>query len=110
VSRGALDLRILLDIVPNHMSASQYNPWWMSSETWTLQRFAEFFDIGNPRRRRLRCIYAARETLWRAMEAGELSIEIVQGSPRLRHYENTWPLGPASWGELALAAGEALLQ
>jgi len=22
------DLKILLDIVPNHMSASQHNPWW----------------------------------------------------------------------------------
>jgi (1->4)-alpha-D-glucan 1-alpha-D-glucosylmutase len=39
-----------------------------------------------------------------ALEAGELTIEIAQGRPRVRHYENTWPLGPASWGTLLSAA------
>ena len=33
-----------------------------------------------------------------ALEAGELRLEVAQGRPRVRHYENTWPLGPASWG------------
>jgi (1->4)-alpha-D-glucan 1-alpha-D-glucosylmutase len=41
-----------------------------------------------------------------ALEAGELSIEIVQGKPRVKHYENTWPLGPASWGQLLSADGD----
>jgi (1->4)-alpha-D-glucan 1-alpha-D-glucosylmutase len=40
------------------------------------------------------------------MEAGELSIEMVQGRPRVKHYDNSWPLGPASWGELLSAGGE----
>ncbi|HEX9404107.1 MAG TPA: malto-oligosyltrehalose synthase, partial [Steroidobacteraceae bacterium] len=31
-------------------------------------------------------------------------IEIAHGRPRVRHYENTWPLGPASWGKLLSAA------
>src|SRR5882757_2090798 len=104
----ALDLRILLDIVPNHMSASQYNPWWDDVlKLGPYSRFAEFFDIGNPRRRPF-CVHLCplAKPYGAAMEAGELSIEIVQGSPRVRHYENTWPLGPASWGELLSAAGE----
>src|SRR6267154_746295 len=37
-------------------------------------------------------------------EAGELTIEIAHGRPRVRHYENTWPLGPASWGRLLSVA------
>ncbi len=35
-----------------------------------------------------------------ALEAGELSIEVIGGAPRVKHYENSWPLAPASWGEL----------
>ena len=104
----ALDLRILLDIVPNHMSASQYNPWWDDVlKLGPYSRFAEFFDIRNPRRRPF-CVHlcSLAKPYGAAMEAGELSIEIVEGSPRVRHYENTWPLGPASWGELLSAGGE----
>src|SRR5258707_772099 len=40
-----------------------------------------------------------------ALEAGELKIEVSGNELRVRHYENTWPLGPASWGEL-LASDE----
>lgn len=43
---GARDMRVLLDIVPNHMAASPANPWW-----WDVLRlgraspYAGFFDI-----------------------------------------------------------------
>jgi (1->4)-alpha-D-glucan 1-alpha-D-glucosylmutase len=42
-----------------------------------------------------------------ALEAGELAIELTQGHPRVRHHENSWPLGPASWGRL-LSANDVL--
>jgi (1->4)-alpha-D-glucan 1-alpha-D-glucosylmutase len=103
----ALGLRILLDIVPNHMSASQHNPWWDHVlQHGPFSKFAEFFDFRNPQGHRF-CVHLCplAKPYGAAMEAGELSIEMVQGRPRVKHYENSWPLGPASWGEL-LSAGD----
>src|SRR5271169_884579 len=41
-----LGLGILLDIVPNHMSASRYNPWWDDVlRQGPFSPFADFFDI-----------------------------------------------------------------
>jgi (1->4)-alpha-D-glucan 1-alpha-D-glucosylmutase len=104
----ALKLRILLDIVPNHMSASQHNPWWDHVlQHGPFSKFAEFFDFRNPQGHRF-CVHlcSLAKPYGAAMEAGELSIEMVRGRPRVKHYDNTWPLGPASWGELLSAGGE----
>lgn len=102
-----LDLGILLDIVPNHMATSQHNPWWDDVlQHGSFSRFADFFDIRIPSGQPF-CVHLC--TLARpygeALEAGELRIEIINGEPRVRHYEATWPLGPASWREL-LAGGD----
>ena len=105
--RGARshDLKILLDIVPNHMSASQHNPWWDDVLAHgPFSEFAAFFDIQIPAHQPFRvhlCMLA--RAYGDALEAGELGIEIAGGHPRLRHYGNTWPLGPASWGEILSA-------
>jgi (1->4)-alpha-D-glucan 1-alpha-D-glucosylmutase len=104
----ALKLRILLDIVPNHMSASRHNPWWDHVlQHGPFSKFAEFFDFRNSQGHRF-CVHlcSLAKPYGAAMEAGELSIEMVQGRPRVKHYENSWPLGPASWGELLSAGGE----
>jgi (1->4)-alpha-D-glucan 1-alpha-D-glucosylmutase len=98
-------LRILLDIVPNHMSASQYNPWWDDALAHgPFSRFAEYFDIRKPPRETLRVhLCSLARPYGAAIDAGELTLELVQGTPRVRHYENSWPLGPASWGKLLSA-------
>jgi (1->4)-alpha-D-glucan 1-alpha-D-glucosylmutase len=106
-ARG-LKLRILLDIVPNHMSASQHNPWWDDVlQHGPFSEFAEFFDIRNPQGRPF-CVHicSLAKPYGAALRGGELRIEIAHGKPRVKHYENTWPLGPASWGQLLPAAGE----
>src|SRR5271156_5189274 len=42
-------LRILLDIVPNHMSASEHNPWWDDVLAHgPFSSCAGFFDIRTP--------------------------------------------------------------
>jgi (1->4)-alpha-D-glucan 1-alpha-D-glucosylmutase len=104
----ALGLWILLDIVPNHMSASQHNPWWDHVlQHGPFSNFAEFFDIRNPQSQPF-CVHlcSLAKPYGAALDAGELSIEIVQGKPRVKHHENTWPLGPASWGQLLPAGNE----
>ena len=101
-------LRILLDIVPNHMSASEHNPWWDHVLAHgPFSEFAGYFDFRTRPRRPFRVhLCSLARPYGEALEAGELSLEIAQGRPRVRHYDNTWPLGPASWG-LMLAAAPA---
>jgi (1->4)-alpha-D-glucan 1-alpha-D-glucosylmutase len=98
-------LRILLDIVPNHMSASQCNPWW--DDVLAHGPFSEFigyFDFRNPPRSAFRVhLCSLARPYGAAIEAGELTIEIKEGRPRVRHYDNSWPLGPASWRKLLSA-------
>jgi (1->4)-alpha-D-glucan 1-alpha-D-glucosylmutase len=102
-----LRLRVLLDVVPNHMSASQYNPWWDDVlKHGPFSPYADFFDIRNPPDQPF-CVHlcSLARPYGAALEAGELNIEVSGSELRVRHYENTWPLGPASWGQL-LASDE----
>jgi (1->4)-alpha-D-glucan 1-alpha-D-glucosylmutase len=97
-----LDLRILLDIVPNHMSASHHNLWWDDVlQQGPFSSFADFFDIRIPQGQPF-CVHLCSlgKPYGAALEAHELRIEVVGGEPRVKHYENSWPLAPASWGEL----------
>jgi (1->4)-alpha-D-glucan 1-alpha-D-glucosylmutase len=103
----SLGLKIILDIVPNHMSASHQNPWWDDVLAHgPYSDFAGFFDIRIPAHQPFRVhICNLARAYGAALEAGELSIEMVDGRPRLKHYDNSWPLNPASWGELLSNGG-----
>jgi (1->4)-alpha-D-glucan 1-alpha-D-glucosylmutase len=102
-----LDLRVLLDIVPNHMSASEHNPWWDDVlAQGPFSEFVDFFDFRNRPRQPFRVqVCSLARPYGAALEAGELKLEIVDQLPRVRHYDNTWPLSAASWGRL-LGSGE----
>jgi len=106
----SLGLGILLDIVPNHMSASQHNPWWDDVLTHgPFSEFAAYFDFrimpGQPFHVHI-CSLA--HPYGAALEAGELQLETVRGRPRVRHYDNSWPLNPASWGALLTTGDTAV--
>jgi (1->4)-alpha-D-glucan 1-alpha-D-glucosylmutase len=104
----SLELGILLDIVPNHMSASEHNPWWDDVlAQGQFSKFAQYFDFRTRPHHPFRVhLCSLARPYGAALEAGELTIEVAKGRPRVRHYENSWPLGPVSWGIL-LAASEA---
>jgi (1->4)-alpha-D-glucan 1-alpha-D-glucosylmutase len=93
-------LGILLDIVPNHMAATDQNPWWddvLAHGPYSAH--CRYFDIRMPVPGRF-CVQicSLAKPYGEALNAAELSIEIRDGGLRLRHYDNTWPLTPASWG------------
>ena len=95
-------LRVLLDIVPNHMSASHHNAWWDDVLTHgPFSQFASFFDFRNPRLQPFRVhICSLSRPYGAALAAGEITIEARHGRPRIKHYDNSWPVGPASWSHL----------
>jgi (1->4)-alpha-D-glucan 1-alpha-D-glucosylmutase len=95
-------LRLLLDIVPNHMSASEYNPWWDDVlNHGPFSQFAQYFDFRSPPGKPFRVqICSLARPYGAAIEAGELKIDLVDGLPRIKHYDNSWPLNAASWGAL----------
>jgi (1->4)-alpha-D-glucan 1-alpha-D-glucosylmutase len=95
-------LRILLDIVPNHMSATRHNPWWDDVLAHgRFSRFFEFFDFRSPRTQPflVQLCFLARP-YGEALDTGELVLQIEKGIPRVTHYAHSWPLAPGSWGKL----------
>jgi (1->4)-alpha-D-glucan 1-alpha-D-glucosylmutase len=95
-------LRVLLDIVPNHMSASEHNPWWDNVLAHgAFSDFAEFFDIRRQAHEPFRVhICTLAHAYEESLAKGELVLEIKNGRPRVTHHENSWPLSPSSWGVL----------
>jgi (1->4)-alpha-D-glucan 1-alpha-D-glucosylmutase len=95
-------LAILLDIVPNHMSASQYNPWWDDVlANGPYSAFAEFFDIWHGPNEPFKVnVCSLAHAYGESLKKGEIELHSHGGRPRIEHYDNSWPLGPASWGVL----------
>ena len=98
----AHSIGILLDIVPNHMAATEQNPWWDDVLAHgPYSEHAQYFDIRQPPGGRF-CVHicSLARPYGEALSAGELKIEYRDGRLRLKHFDNTWPLAPASWGGL----------
>ncbi len=104
-------LGVLLDIVPNHMTTHTANPWWSDvlahgpfsehARTFDLFPFAiaDRWEIA---------ICTLGEPYGRALEQGHLTIDLTSGLPRLRYFDQTWPLSPVSWRPLLGSAAPDL--
>jgi (1->4)-alpha-D-glucan 1-alpha-D-glucosylmutase len=98
----AQHLGILLDFVPNHMSASEYNPWWDDVlARGPYSEFAGYYDIRTAPHEPFKVhICTLAHAYGESLEKGELVIEARAGRPRIVHFDNSWPLSAASWGTL----------
>src|ERR1700761_3365021 len=98
----AQGLKVLLDIVPNHMSASRSNPWWEDVlSNGPYSRYADFFDIRMRENTPYRIeICSLGKPYGQAIDAGELRLVLQDGRPRVAYFDNSWPLSPRSWATM----------
>jgi len=101
-----LGMGLLLDFVPNHMSASPANAWWLDVlEHGPDSRYAGFFDINwrpsQPELHNKVLMPILEDDFERVLESGKLRIEWSEGRFRLRYHDHALPLArdtiPAEW-------------
>ena len=90
---------ILLDIVPNHMSARIDNAWWRDVlEHGRASVYAEFFDIGWDDHPESRVVLPLLGRHYAAvLEAGELTLGRDPTGLVLCYHEHTIPIDPRTW-------------
>jgi (1->4)-alpha-D-glucan 1-alpha-D-glucosylmutase len=96
-------LGILLDIVPNHMAATELNPWWDDVLTHgPYSEHSRYFDIRLAAGSRRFCVHICSlgKPYGETLAAGEFKVALKQGKLRLTYFENSWPVSPVSWGLL----------
>jgi (1->4)-alpha-D-glucan 1-alpha-D-glucosylmutase len=116
---GHYSMGLLLDIVPNHMSASLDNPWWMDVLTHGPgSRYAHFFDIDwQPATSKAAFLQEGKVLLavlgdlyGSVLERQELVLALDDAGLFIRYWQNRFPLDPKSFREpldLALAQARA---
>jgi (1->4)-alpha-D-glucan 1-alpha-D-glucosylmutase len=104
---GQLDARgmgLLLDVVPNHMAASDENDWWMSVlENGPQSRFLHYFDIdwrpvatvGGVEEKVLLPILG--KPYGETLESQEIRLEFDPSGLFLAYYDKRLPLAPKSY-------------
>src|SRR5690349_7956079 len=102
---------LVLDIVPNHMGTGSANPYWDDVLAHgQASRFAHWFDIDwHPPERSLAgrvLIPVLGRSLDAAIAREEITLALTGGALRVRYFDHTFPLDPATIPEsLRRAAG-----
>jgi len=93
-------MRIMSDIVPNHMGVDpQANPWWREVlENGPCSPYAEYFDIDwdpvTPHLRMKVLLPILGDQYGTVLERGELLVEYEDGRLWLRYYDHRLPINP----------------
>ncbi|MCK0195804.1 malto-oligosyltrehalose synthase [Ancylobacter sp. 6x-1] len=105
---AAEGIGLILDIVPNHMAASDHNPYWMEAlEFGPDGPAARLFDIDWGAGKLLLPVLG--DSLADTMEAGQITLEPDWAVGRINaaaYGEKTFPLAPASVAALLATAAE----
>jgi (1->4)-alpha-D-glucan 1-alpha-D-glucosylmutase len=96
----ARGLGILLDIVPNHMAASEANPWWRDIlEHGPASLAAGFFDVewDAPHAGSRIVLPVLGAELDEVLEKGELQLDVVDGGFVIRYFARSFPVDPNTY-------------
>jgi (1->4)-alpha-D-glucan 1-alpha-D-glucosylmutase len=93
---------LILDIVPNHMSASSENSWWMDVlENGPESAYASYFDIDwRPPSRTLDgkvLLPVLGRPFAEALEHQELKLVVLEGKFYLQYFDSLFPLAPETY-------------
>jgi (1->4)-alpha-D-glucan 1-alpha-D-glucosylmutase len=102
----------LLDIVPNHMAVVRENPWWWDVlEHGPSSRYARYFDVDwaaeDERGQNVVLLPVLGDHYGRELEAGKIRLERIDGSLRVRYYDQTFPTAPGTLDVLFGGAADA---
>ena len=108
-------LGILLDVVPNHMAASDENAWWMSVlENGPHSRFLHYFDIDwNPVTTRGQTVNKVLlpilgKPYGDALESHEIELHFDADGFFFRYFDKRLPLAPQSYNRVLRDSVDAL--
>lgn len=110
---------LLLDIVPNHMSASDDNPWWMDVlENGPSSGYADYFDIDwHPSTTKAAFLQDNRVLLpflgdlyGNVLENCELSLRLDDSGFFIQYFDQRFPLDPKSYEPVIVGVAELLAQ
>jgi (1->4)-alpha-D-glucan 1-alpha-D-glucosylmutase len=95
-------LGLILDIVPNHMSASSENSWWMDVlENGPESAYASYFDIDwHPPSRMLEgkvLLPVLGRPFGEALEHQDLKLVLTEGKFFVQYFESLFPLAPSTY-------------
>ncbi len=98
-------MRLILDIVPNHMAASSENRWWMDVlENGSESVFASYFDIDwHPPSRNLEgkvLLPVLGRSFGETLDRGELRLFFQNGKFFVQYFDSIFPLMPRSYRRL----------
>ncbi len=104
----AAGMKILLDIVPNHMSiAGTSNAWWMDVlENGPASYYAHFFDVDWSAGDDRVTLPVLGERYGRALAAGHLAVSYDATGFAIKAQDARYPIAPASLGRIVQRAGE----
>ena len=92
---------LVLDIVPNHMAASQENPAWEDVLAHgPASRYARWFDIAwrasEPDLRSRVLVPVLGDPRTQVLQRGEITLVVDRGVPRVRYFDHGFPLDPST--------------
>lgn len=95
-------MKLLLDVVPNHMAMSPSNPWWMDVlENGARSPYAVFFDIDwHPSKGTLVgrvLLPVLGKPFGQALEDRELRLSLAADGFRINFYDHYFPLDPKTY-------------
>lgn len=110
---------LLLDIVPNHMAASQENPWWMDVlENGPSSRYADYFDIDwHPATTKAAFLQDNRVLLpvlgdlyGNVLENCDLALRLDDSGFFVQYFDHRFPLDPKSYEPVVVGIAELIAQ